>query len=319
MVLKKNPFYPKKESIDLDGIKMLMVSNEALAMHLYEKGELDLIGAPTSHLPADTLPPRLKKKEFHTFDGAGTMLSVFNTEAFPFSNVNIRKAFAYAIDRKAITSHVMQFGEQIATGLIPPTLRKHDKTFFQDADSAKARFFLQKGIAELGIKHEDLQDMSYSYTATKTNHLIAQTLQQQWLNTLGIRVKLEHLDSKVLLNKLSSGNYQLGQFFLFAQYFDPIAFLDRFKHKTFQKNFVKWESFTFNELLEKSAQEKNPHKRALILEEAEENFMESMPVAPLFYSCSSCLIKPYLQNVTFTPMGSIFFEKIVIDLQKKEP
>ena len=315
--VKKNPYYQKKDSIDLDGIKMLMVGDESSALHLYEKGELDIIGAPTSHLPADALVSISRKKQFHNLPAAGTMLCIFNTETFPFSNVNMRKAFALAIHRKEITSHVTQLGEQIATGLIPPILRKHDRSFFVDGDDNMAKSFLEKGMQELGITLHDLQGITYSYSAAETNHLIAQTLQQQWLKTLGIKVKLEHSHSKVLLDSFARGNFQLGQFFLFAQYFDPMNFLERFKHKTIQKNFPHWESQSFIQLLEKSTYQKNPHQRALVLEEAEEEFMNSMPVAPIFYSSSACLIKPYLRNVTFTPMGSIYFEKIAIDLDKK--
>ncbi len=312
ITFKKNPTYWAKNQISLDQIKMLIVENETTALHLYEIDELDIMGF-TSHLPLDSLKKVSESNQLYKVDAAGTCFCVFNTDKFPFHNPNMRKAFAYSINRSEIVEHVTQMDEKIATGLIPPHLKKRSASLFLDADIAASKEYFQKGLGELQITKEDLPEIIFYYPRSEINHLLAQTLQQQWLQTLGIKVQLQAMDLKTLLEKLSRGDFFMGQYTFLAQYFDSMNLFERFKNKNNRKNFAQWEYPKFAEVLQASQVAAHIEMKDQLLDKAEELLIEEMPIAPLFHPTFVYLIKPHLKNVQFSPIGSIYLDRISTD------
>ena len=74
----KNPNYWDSDSVKLDSIHMVMVHDETTALHMYEQGLLDMIGAPMSHLPTDALKELSEKKLLQTKAAGGSTICSFN-------------------------------------------------------------------------------------------------------------------------------------------------------------------------------------------------------------------------------------------------
>lgn len=318
IVFEKNKEYWEADKIKLDAIHISMIENEMTALHMYENGMLDMLGMPLSSLPADALQDLTRKKLLNTRPVAGTTICVFNTQKFPFNNVNMRKAFSLAMNRTAIVKNITQLNEQIAVGAIPPVL-KNNKTvaFYQDHDVAEARACFQKGLEELGIQASDLGELIYAYTASELHQKIAQALQYQWFEVLDVKVKIEALEHKVLLDRLSKRDITFAQTIWLAQYSDQMNILERYKSPLNVKNYAAWENETYKQLIEASAFAATPDKRLELLEKAETVFLSEMPVAPIYHSTFAFLIKPYLKNVHLSLIGDIYFDKIVIDEEEK--
>jgi len=190
IILEKNDRYWAKNDIKLDGIRISMVSDGMTALHMYENNELDMIGAPLSPIPIDAHAELIKKGSLRVSPVAGTTICTFNNNRFPFNNANIRRAFSLAINRETIIKNVTQLNELVATGPIPPVLKNHkNKMFFRDNDQIQAQEFFKKGLAELNIQPSDLDEITYCYSISEINHKIAQALQQQWFEVLGVKVK----------------------------------------------------------------------------------------------------------------------------------
>ena len=51
-----------------------------------------------------------------------TAYIIFNVDKPPFNDVRVRKAFALALNRKAICESALKGGETPATGVVPPVL-----------------------------------------------------------------------------------------------------------------------------------------------------------------------------------------------------
>jgi oligopeptide transport system substrate-binding protein len=313
IVLEKNPHDRDPSQVKLDAIEISIIDHEMTALHMYERGELDLLTPPLSPVPLDALCELAQKNLLHIRPAAGTTSCFFNTTCFPLNNVHIRKAFAYSMNRQAIVDTITQLHEQIATGPIPAVLKNNQTTpFFQDHDIASARTHLQLGLEELQISASDLDALVYSYAATEANDKIAQALQQQWKAALGVTVKLEKLDHKMLLEKLTQRKFVMAQSIWIAQYKDPMNILERFKHSSNIKNYAGWENEHFQALLERSALEITPEERSKLLLRAESLFVDHMPVSPIFHWNSAALVKPHLQDVAFSPMGGLFIERLSI-------
>lgn len=318
IVVVKNKKYIKEDEVKLAGVHMLMVQSESTALQMYEKGELDMLVTSISHLPIDSLESLKKRGCLHVNPASGSTFCAFNTERKLFSNINIRKAFAYAINRQEIVDNITQLGELIATGPVPPILKGgKNRLFFQDGDVAAANYHLELGLQELGLKKEELGEISYMYTNSETNDKIAQAIQQQIKNALGIKVNLLNTEHKILLDKLSKRQYDIAQTFFVAQYNDQMSILERFAHKENIKNYPGWEDMRYLRLLTRSNSEFALEARHQTLEEAEEIFIDQMPLAPLFHMNCVFLIQPYIRDVAFTPMGFINIERLAIDRDRE--
>ena len=79
-------------------------------------GECDIITNPIAH-------HKIKENEnltLHSITSMDVSFLAFNTIKPPFNNVNVRKAIAYAIDKKAIIKNVYNEQAVIANSILPP-------------------------------------------------------------------------------------------------------------------------------------------------------------------------------------------------------
>lgn len=186
-------------------------------------------------------------------------------------------------------------GRLSATNMVPPCL-KEDRyhSLFLDNDLEKAGNLLKEGMIELGItkKNFDSTILYYHSQNYGTNELV-QAIQQQWLQALGIFIKLERLDFNVGIEKMKSGNYSMYFMFWDAMYYDPMNILERFKYKTYTTNFSNWENQEYIELLDRSFYEQED-QRLLTLEKAEKIFIHEMPYIPLYHENYVYIINPNL-------------------------
>lgn len=314
--IKKNEYYWDQEAVHLDSIRISMVENETTTLHMYENGELDILGMPLSPLPIDAVPGLARQGMLKIKPTAGTTFFAFNMQKFPFNNLHIRQAFSYAVDRAAIVANITQLDEIVATGLVPPVLKNNKITaFFQDGHALLAKEHFQKGLQELGIKASDLHGITYHYSSSELNHKIAQVLQQQWFDVLGVKVHLENLERKILMDKMTARDFTLAQGVCVAQCNDPINLLERFKYKDNVKNYAGWQNAEYIRLLEQSAENLSSEARLHILEQAESVFIQDLPLCPLFHWNFAFLMKPYVKGLDMAPMGGFSIEKITLDIQ----
>jgi oligopeptide transport system substrate-binding protein len=311
IVFEKNPHYWEAHQVLLDQIHVSMIPDENTALRMYENGELDIIGLGISPIPTDALAQFQKKGMLETRASPGTTIICFNLNRPPFSNKNIRKAFAYAINRQEIIENITQLGEEVATSVIPPLLKNNTQiAFFKDHDIESAHALFKQGCQELGIDPKNFPEITYSYSTSEANHKLAQALQNQWMQTLGVKIKIQNSEHKVLLDKLGSRSYEIAQSLWVAQYNDQMNILERFKYKHNPKNYPGWENSEFIRLLDQSAFATTAEARFKILEQAETLFIEEMPLAPIYHWRTAFMLKPHLTNTEFLPNGAFNYSRI---------
>ncbi len=299
LLLERNPNYWNRENVRPESLYFSMVQNEATVLQMFEKGELDMIGEPLSPIPIDAIATLKRSGRLKTRHDAATTFVTFNTTHRLFSHPKIRKAFAYAIHRKDIVDHVSQLNDCVATNFIPPTLKNGPaRSFFIDGDVDTAQKLFHEGCTELGLSPDAFQDLTYLYAHSDLNHKIAQVLQRQWANAFGIEVKLEGLEFKTLMDRLTKRNYQFAQGFWRAQYNDPMNILERFKCKEIPKNYPHWENPRYAHLLEASFFTTGEDRSALI-ERAEEIFLDEMPLAPIYHWNYAYMLRSPLEHIDF--------------------
>lgn len=310
-VLKNERYWQAKE-VDLKEIDLYMIGSDT-EMRMFEEGKLDWSGSPLSTIPIDAVSSLRKSEKLHISPFSGTYFFRLNTadkikeKKNPFSHPLFRKALSYCLKREAIAEHVLQGGQIPANRLVPPEMGLSEKGYFHDDQPEMARALLTDALLELDLTMEALMPLPVSYCSTERNALIAQALQKQWENGLGIKIELEPLEPKVFFQKLSQKEFYLAAGSWAADFNDPINFLEVFKYKDASTNNTNWESSKYIDLLNLSALCKNQEERKGFLREAEQILMEQMPIIPIFHFALNFLQSDRLEDVALSPLGQIDF------------
>lgn len=311
VLLTRNPLYRGSVHPKIDAVSITMIDNEMSALHMYASGYIDILGTPFSQIPLSYIKELKSQKVLHVQPVAASLYCSFNTTAYPFDNVNLRKAFSTAINRQEIVEHITMLGDEPALSAIPSLLKEGKSTaIIQDGNKSLALQYLQAALQQLGLEVNQLPRITLYYWPFELNNKIAQTLQQQWLDTLGLKVQIERIDFKTLLTKVQEGTYQLAIFAWSAEYADPLSLLQQFRLPNDAKNYCRWRSSQFNVLLDASALEPDLEKRLAILEQAEQVLMEEMPIAPLFHWNFPLLIQPRVTGFALDSLGSISLDNV---------
>ncbi|MES2273303.1 MAG: peptide ABC transporter substrate-binding protein [Chlamydiota bacterium] len=310
IILEKNQKFWNRDQIFIKKIHISMVAEEMTAFHMFERGDLDWLGGSLAPLPPDALEILDSQDALCYLPSAATTICTFNTETFPFQNRSLRMAFSYAINRDEIVKKITQLGQLPATRCVPPSLfGNQNKALYPISDELAARIYFQKALKELNISAEELEPLTLYFKHGQIDKRLAQTLQKQWKEVLGVTVQLEQLDFKSHTQHLQKRDYQIALAFWIAQYNDPLNILERFRDRENLKNYSGWEDPDYAALLDLASFERDPQKRLEILEAAEALLADQMPIAPLYHWNNPSIHSPRIEEIATTPTGGILFER----------
>ncbi|MBI2812537.1 MAG: peptide ABC transporter substrate-binding protein, partial [Candidatus Melainabacteria bacterium] len=273
--LKPNPYYWDKEHISLRQIEITMVQDMMTTYSMYEKKQLDWVGVPLNPLSSELIG-HLEKQ--------GTLLShpvdrafwVFlNTQHPSLSSSAIRRALSLAIDRPAITQHILIGGHPLDKPL-PSALLPNTTPNMLRKDLPEAQKLFAQGLADLGFTKQNFPPLVITYSQQANRKQLAEYLQQAWSQAFGIPVRVEAQEWNVLRCNLEKGDYVISGCFEAAFYKDPMEILEKLSALT-NNNFAKWTSPAFQAIVASAKTESNPQKRMELLSKAEQILMEEMP------------------------------------------
>lgn len=311
VVLKKNPDYWDADKVQLETINMFMIEDENTAKQMYDKDELDWLGSPTDSIPLAAIPAYKSEGVLNISPLAGVYYYAFNTEEEPFNNVNIRKAFASAIDREGIVTNITQGEQQPAMALVPPSIFEENSTgYFKDNDGDEAKKYLEKGLEELGL--DELPAIKLSYNTHEAHAAIAQAVQDMWKNNLGVEVELHNEEWAVYLDSMGAGDFQVGRMGWLADFNDSINFLEIFE-RVGGNNYTNWENADYQDLLKKSRVETDVDARDDMLRQAEAIFMDELPLAPIYFYTNVWTHKEHVKNIEVSPLGLVQYKWAYIE------
>lgn len=306
IVLAKNENYWDKDVVKLDKIDFAMIEDDNTELSMFENGELDRAGQPLGGLPTDAIPALKDAGKLVISPKATMYWYKFNTEKPPFNNAKIRKAFAYAVNRQSIVDNVTQVGQVPTMGLLPKTMAVKPEGYFKDNDVETAKKLLDEGMKELGITK--LPEITLSFNTVERHKKIAEALQDMWKQGLGIDVKLINKEFKVHLDDMHTGNYQMGRLGWNADFNDPINYMEIYRDKDGGNNDTRWEHPRYKELVNLMAKETNPEKRKEMIAEAEQIFMDEMPIIPIFTDVDVWVETDKVKGIRVDPLGFIDFK-----------
>ncbi len=312
IVALKNPGYWDASHVKLEEIEMVMVSEDT-GIKMFENNELDWEGSPFSAIPVDAIPHFKDKKLIEKNHALATYFVTTNTKKKPLDSINIRKALAYSINRSELVNHALHGSQTPTTGLVPIVMGFQESPYFKDGDKELALKYLDLGLKELNLNKDDLNLIKLSYPASDKMHRIAQVLQQQWLESLDILVELESLESKVYFSNLTQKQFDIALSSWFADFNDPINFLEIYASKNNGSNRTQWEDSAFSQGIDHSYHHSNPLARVETLKNVEKCLIEAMPIIPISNHDFLSLKKDRVKEVFISSTGEIDFRWAYID------
>jgi oligopeptide transport system substrate-binding protein len=271
LVVVKSPSYWDAANVHLPAIEMCIVDDQKTELLMFEQGELDWAGRPNSVIPLDALRELRAKGSLRSHPVDKVYWYQFNPEVEPFNNQKVRRAFSMAIDRERIIQHVTCGSHRPATGLLPTS---NGEALPYDPEGA--RQLLAEGIAELGL--ESCPPVVLAFNNGEDHLRISQAVQREWQRTLGVEVELDAREFRVHFDRLERGDYQVARFGWECAFPDGSDILD-YVCRTYD----------------------------LPPETTEEQVLEQMLVAPLFFYNYDHLCHEGIREVVFPSNGRVDF------------
>ncbi|HJV45714.1 MAG TPA: peptide ABC transporter substrate-binding protein [Bacillota bacterium] len=311
IILEKNTTYWDATTVKLNQIDMTIMEDPNKELSLFKDGNLDWAGAPLSEIAIEGMPELRKSGRLLTFPIAGTYLYKFNTKITPFNNTKIRKAFAYAINRKMLAENIMQDGQMPAMAYVPPTMfKENEKGYFPDANYEEAKKLLKEGMEELGIS--ELPPIELSINTSEAHTKIAGAIQDMWKSHLGAEVALKSTEWNDHLDNIKKGKFQIARISWLGDFNDPATFLEIYTLPQGNNN-TYWTNDQYNQLIKASYSEKDATERQRSLREAEKILMDEMPFIPIYFYTMSYAKSDKIKDIYIDSLGNIDFKWAHLD------
>ena len=277
--LVKNQKYHHPENIQLNRIDALSIARASTAFNLYYSGQADLL-LDKGMIPSLILPKLRGRPDFHPGPLLATYFYRFNVTRPPFNDQRIRRAFALAMDKEAITEKVTRGGEPVAQALTPRGINGYQPPEGLSRDVETARGLLRQAGYPEG---RGFPRVSILYNKSELNEQIAIEIQAQWKHDLGIEVDLRNQEWATYLRSLDTLDFDIARSSWVGDYEDPNTFLDCFVTDR-GNNRTGWSNAQYDSLLASALSEPNPGKRFQILQKAETLLVtEALPIIPIYH------------------------------------
>lgn len=285
----------------LVGLRRPVMTDPAAAIAAYRRGEIDVV-------------PQVTRSEFVKLQGAekaeGRLLPratlvylALNVRDLP--DRRVRQAIAMAIDREALARDVMLGTVTPGKGILPPGIpgsRPNPHWIAPDIDRARALFHGSRA---------PLLRLSYPL-ASPDNERFADQVAAQLRSKLGMRVKLNPLDTATLIQEQNHGRLAAVLSGWFADYLDPQNFLSLLLTTGSPENHWNYSNAEFDQLCRAADGCEDPARRLKLYAQAEDIALQDAVVIPICYWQTACLCSPRVNGLQSNLSGFLPYNSVSI-------
>jgi len=253
--------------------------------------------------------------------GSGIRYLVINVTAKPWDNVNLRRALAAAIDRKAIVDQVFGGSATALASMIPaafPTSEpKWDQLYGAAAPAptastskgAKAapaptgKTLVDKYLAAAGRSSGTVPvELWYSPTHYgDTEQAVAEMVARSLEDTHRFTVKVRNVEWAEYGKKRQAGEMPVFLMGWYPDYLDPDDYLEPFSDPSIFDP-AKWDDAKMAELVQTEQRTQDPDRRAEVLRQAQAYMADQVPYVPLFQAPQVAATTDKVSGVVLDPI-----------------
>ncbi len=306
ITLAKSPTYWDAAKVSLDGIQYQVIKDSQQAMLSYQNGDLDvatLSGEQVEQFQADP--------EFHNTMAGYLWYIAPNTKVAGLENLNLRKALALSYDKAAIANNILKDGSIVADFAVPTLLatgpdgkdfRETTGTYLS-TDKVKALEYWEAAKKELGIS-----ELKYTLIVEDTESAmnVAQFIQSEIQTTLpGITIELQSMPKKNRVERMQSGDFELGLTRWGPDYADPMTYLDMWVTGN-PNNYGFWSNPDYDAIIDSAKKGDlalDLTARWDALKKAEGIVMDNAVIFPVYQKGDAVMIKSGVDGIEFHSVG----------------
>ena len=308
--LERNPDYWKKSLPYLDGIEYTIIPNRATAVLAFVAGKVDMT-FPTEMTAA--LEKDIKAQdpsaicEIAPINVSSNL--IVNREKPPFDNLELRKALALALDRKAFIDIIFQGQADAGGTLLPPPEGVWGmplemlKTIPGYGDVHKDREQARAILAKSGYTASNPLKIKVSTRNLATYRDPAVVLIDQ-LRTINIDAELEPVESSQWFAKVARNDYSVGLNLTGNGIDDPDqAFYENYACGS-ERNYTHYCNKELETLFDKQSVETDVEKRRKMVWDIDKELQEDVARPILMHARSGTCWKPYIRKLTIMTNSS---------------
>jgi peptide/nickel transport system substrate-binding protein len=212
--LKKHSSYWQAGKPALDSVSWKVVPDDNARAIQLQAGQAHINEAPPfSSLAQLKATPKV---QVDVFPSTRTDYILMNQQKTPYSDVHVRRAISYAIDRDALVKNILFGNGTVANSFMMPTTPYYDKnTQGLQYDMDKARAELRQSSVPGGFTTTYL-----AMSGDSIDSAISQILQAS-LKDLGITMKIQKVDASAQHDMLNKLQYEISHSYWTMDLADP--------------------------------------------------------------------------------------------------
>ncbi|MDF2538585.1 MAG: Oligopeptide transport system substrate-binding protein [Herbinix sp.] len=306
ITLAKSTTYWDAAKVALDGIKYQVIKDSQQAMLSYQNGDLDvatLSGEQVEQFQADP--------EFNNIMAGYLWYISPNQTVAGLENQNLRMALALSYDKAAVVNNILKDGSIVADFAVPTLLatgpdgvdfRETTSTYLA-TDKAKALEYWNTAKAELVVN-----ELKYTMIVEDTESAInvAQFIQAEIEGTLpGITIEIQTMPKKNRVERMQSGDFELGLTRWGPDYADPMTYLDMWTTGS-PNNYGFWSNADYDAIIESAKRGElalDIVARWESLKQAESMVLAEAVIFPVYQKGDAVMIKSGVEGVEFHSVG----------------
>ena len=291
ITLVKNKRFYDADGVIVETVNYYPTEDASAALKRFRGGEFDVV--------SDSVPPQqtqwLKRAipdELHLTPFMATKYIVFNINRQPFDDPRVRTALSMAIDREVLVDKITRGGETAAYALVPPHMPGYPGTAqarFRTRTMARRRAEARSLIEQAGFGADNRLHFPYNIQMATESKIVAVTLQEMW-REIGVDARLMLSESQVHYDLLRRGDFEAAWCAWSADYRDAKNFLFLLASSTKDLNFGDYRNRLYDSLLAQSDHERDPDRRAELLQRAEQHMLDDTAIAPVYYGVTRDLV-----------------------------
>lgn len=322
VILQRNPSYWGDDEFGnqlpyLDGIRIQFIKEDKNVLSEFKKGSLDLKYRLPLELIPEVLTPEGKLTEAYSSYQLQEISEFtlqyygFQTKDELFGNMDVRKAFNYAIDREAIVDFTLKGqGYPANYGVVPLGFRNYPNESVEgytfDPDKARAHmdaagFPNGEGFPEITLQINE---------GGGRNTSIAEAIKKMLEDNLNITIVLTKKPFKQHLTEIETGYVNFWRLGWVADYPLPETFLELFYGKHVPENLhdrsyinsTRYQNPVYDSLYEEAIQTMDEMERNMLYSQLDQIAIGDAAILPIYYSKNIRLLQPNVRNLPQNPM-----------------
>jgi ABC-type transport system substrate-binding protein len=295
------------------GLFFRIIPEDLTAVVEFETGKLDVLLIPSSQYRRYTADPAWRD-HVYGMPGLNTYYLGLNCTRPPFSDVRVRRAMNYAIDRRRILNTIFEKRGILAAGPIPHGLWKNrvlpQALTGHGYDPRKARELIREAGADGATVR--------IYLSADPEVLDIVEAIQQYLAQAGLKAEITQLDWSALKHAVNEGEPDAFWLSWWADYPDPENFLFPLFHSASvgsAGNRTRCVDVELDRLIETAQRTMNENRRYRLYREAENRVVHNAPWVFMWHRADYFVVQPWVKDFRIYPIYSIE-KKVEILLQR---